>query len=139
MALNHKIGSIFFAVAVGLALALASYRWISDSSRSAQRAVEEAVVLEGRQLLRRYINAPNLRISDSIERVRAAGKVYIFPTDSGWELSGHYQRENANRWHPYLMALDPDLRLLSLAVEDDDEALRARAATDPVLTVSPGR
>lgn len=139
MALNHKTGSMLFAVAIGLLLAFGSYRWITDAGRSEQRVAEEAVVLEGRQILRRYIQAPHLRISDSIDRVRAAGKVYIFPTPSGWELSGHYQRANEKRWHPWLMALDPELRLVSLAVEDDDTGLLTRAATDPLLSVSPGR
>ncbi len=139
MALNHRTGSIVFAVSVGLLLAVASYRWITDSERSAQRVVEEAVVLEGRQILRRYIQEPNLHISDSIDRVRAAGKVYIFPTEQGWELSGHYQRENESRWHPYLMALNKERQLLSLVVEDKDPTLQSMAASDERLTVTRGR
>lgn len=118
-------------------MAFSAYRWISDTDRPARRAAEEAVVLEGRRILRSLLDdTGDMEISDALGRVRAAGKVYVFPVTDGWELSGHYRRNGENPWHPYLMKLDKNAALRSLAIEDDDPLLAQRAAADPRLSVS---
>lgn len=140
MRLHQPIPGLLFAFGAGLLAAYFSYQWITDTERSALRAIEEAVVLESRQLLTRYVGGSReIEISDALDRVRAAGKVYIYPLEDGWELSGHYRRVGESRWHAYLMSLDTDGELLSLAVQDDDPALKQRAAADPLFSVTPTR
>lgn len=140
MALNHRILRLAFAFSVGLLVAFSVYRWISDTDRSARRAIEESVVLEGRRILQSLLDdRGDLQISDALDRVRAAGKAYVFPVPDGWELSGHYRRGGELRWHPYLMKLDSNAALRSLAIEDDDPVLVQRAADEPRLSVSQPR
>ena len=137
MAVNHRITGLIFAFGVGLAVSYCSYRWITDTDRGAQRAIEEAVVLESREILRSFVSSgETVHFSDPLNRVREAGKVYIYPTQSGWELSGQYRRDDERRWHPFLMQLDAESRLVSLAVSDDDPATLARARVDARFTVT---
>ena len=137
MAVNHRISGLIFAFGAGLAVSYCSYQWITDTDRGAQRAIEEAVVLESREVLRAYVSSGEaIHISDPLNRVREAGKVYIYPTPAGWELSGQYRRDGERRWHPYLMNLDAESRLVSLAVSDNDPATLARAGDDSRFTVT---
>lgn len=139
MTVNHRLLSLAFAFAVGLSVSWCSYRWVTDQDRGARRAVEEAVVLESRQILRRYVGGSgDLEISDALHRVRAAGKVYIYPSAGGWELSGHYRRPTETVWRPYLMVLDRNSALVSLSVQDSDPAMRQLATQDPRLKVTGG-
>ena len=80
MQLNHRILRLVFAFGTGLLVSYWSYQWITIPQRAAERAVEEAVVQESRLVLLSYV-ADNeaVEISDALERVRAAGKVYIYP------------------------------------------------------------
>jgi hypothetical protein len=136
MAVNHRILSLAFAFAVGLFVSFCSYQWISNPDRGAQRAVEEGVVRESRRILETWVAEGNtIEISDPLNRVRSAGKVYIYPVADGWELSGQYRLSGENRWHPYLMTLDADARLVSLSVEDSRPSLREKAGNDPRFTV----
>jgi hypothetical protein len=128
---NHRMLSLVFAFGTGLLISFCSYQWITDPDRAEQRAIEEAVVLESRQILERYVgSAGSIEISDPLNRVREAGKVYIYPIDDGWEISGQYRRVGERRWHAYLMRLNVDALLISLAVEDNDPALQVKARSD---------
>lgn len=138
MAVNHRIMSLVFAFSVGLIVAMLSYQWITNPDRAANRAFEEGIVRESRVILDTWVEGGNtIEISDPLNRVREAGKVYIFPTDSGWELSGQYRRTGEREWHPYLMRLDADARLVSLSVKDDDPLLAEKAANDSRFRISP--
>lgn len=137
MAINHRISGLFFAFGVGLAFSYFSYQWITNTDRGEQRAIEEGVVLESRKILRSYVSSGEaIHISDPLNRVREAGKVYIYPTQAGWELSGQYQRDGERGWRPFIMHLDSESRLLSLAVRDDDPATIARARNESRFTVN---
>ncbi|MDX1403763.1 MAG: hypothetical protein R3192_04460 [Woeseiaceae bacterium] len=102
-----------------------------------KRAREEAVVLAAREILHEIV-APGeaLHIVDPLAPDRAIGKAYIYPAETGWEVSGHYRRQGAERWSPFLMALDSGLELVSLQVRDNDQRMLARAAGDPRISVS---
>ena len=115
MAINHRVTSLVFAFAVGLSVSWCSYQWVTDSERGERRALEVAVVESSRQILRSYLvpGGGELELSDPLERVREAGKVYIYPTAGGWEISGQYQRPDDRRWHAYLMLLDADAALMT--------------------------
>ena len=140
MNINHRVTSLVFAFAVGVLMSFCSYQWITNPDRGAQRAVEEAVVRESRLILDSYVGrSGEIEISDPLNRVREAGKVYIYPIPEGWEVSGQYRQSGADRWHPYLMTLDREGRLLTLMVRDSDPALLARAAADPLFSVEPLR
>lgn len=136
MSPNHRVIRLVVAFVFGLAVAYGSYQWISNTERPARRIEEEAVALAARDILRSYITAEGLEISDPIDRVRDAGKVYLFPTESGWELSGHYKRRNERAWHAWLMALDKEVGLVSLAVQDADAGLAELAKSDPKFTAA---
>ena len=137
MAINHRITGLIFAFGVGLTVSWCSYQWVTDTDRGAQRAIEEAVVLESREILRSYVSpGETIDISDPLNRVREAGKVYIYPSQAGWEISGQYRRDGELRWHPFLMQLDAESRLISLAVSDNDPATLARASGDSRFTAT---
>lgn len=135
--MKHRIISLVIAFAIGILLALFSFERISDPERGRERAQEEAVVLAARGILKSYVarNA-DIEVVDPLATNRAAGKAYIYPTDAGWEVSGHYRRDQSEPWHPFLMALDSNGELVTLSVRDDDQTLMAVAAGDPKLSVS---
>jgi hypothetical protein len=102
-----------------------------------QRAREEAVVISARDILKSYVRADTeIEIVDPLARNRVAGKVYIYPMENGWEVSGYYRRNESDRWHPFLMSLSENVELVSLSVRDADEKLAAAADDDPKLSVS---
>ncbi len=137
MTVNHRIMSLVFAFGVGLLVSFFSYQWITNTERAAERAVEEAVVLESRLILMSVVsNGVELEMSDPLNRVREAGKVYIYPISDGWELSGQYRRAGEQRWHPYLMVLDGESKLVSLSVQDDDPTVALKAVSDARLTIT---
>jgi len=138
MTQNHRIIRLVVAFTVGIVLALYSFERISDPEPARQRAREEAVVMSAREIVRSYIPADGeIEIADPLATNRVAGKVYIYPVENGWEVSGHYRRNASDRWHPFLMTLSENVELVSLSVRDADEKLAATAVDDPKFSVSP--
>jgi hypothetical protein len=139
----HRIFRLFVAFAIGIAVALYAYDRVSDPEPARQRAQEEAAVLASRAILADYLAVDSgLQIVDPLAPDRVAGKVYVYPTAEGFDVSGHYRRSDTERWQPFLMRLDHDAGLLNLSVADDDEQLRQRSASDPKLRVvddTPGK
>jgi hypothetical protein len=124
------------AFTFGLIVAYGSYQWITNTERSVQRGREEAIVFASREILRSYVVDEGLEISDALDRVREAGKVYLYPTDDGWQLSGHYRRHDEKRWHAFLISLDTKESLVSLVVQDTDPELTKMANSDPKFSTS---
>jgi hypothetical protein len=136
--LSHRIAKFTVALCMGLALALYAYHRVTDPEPAAQRAREVAVVLAARQFLRGYIQAgTELEIVDPVSPDRKVGKAYIYPTASGWEVSGHYRRNDLDRWHPFLMRLKTDATLAGLSVKDSSDHLAAKALKDPRFSAQP--
>ncbi len=91
-----------------------------------------------RDILQSYVSPGNaIEIVDAVSPASQVGKVYIYPTDEGWELSGHYRRDENDRWHPYLMALNGEAGLVSLAVQDGNDRLIGMSAQDPRFSAVP--
>ena len=133
----HRIIRPVVAFSVGIVLALYAFERISDPEPARQRAREEAVVISAREILKSYVPADGeIEIVDPLAMNRVAGKVYIYPTDNGWEVSGYYRRNESDRWHPFLMSLNANIDLVSLSVRDADENLGAAADDDPKFSVS---
>ena len=138
MAVNHNVMRLVFALGVGLALSSYMYQRVTDPAPGRQRAQEEAVVHTARTLLQAYIGSgDDLQIVDPLAPDRKVGKAYIYPAAAGWEVSGHYRRHDRDRWHPFLMQLDPESNLITLSVKDSDADLRRTAAEDPKLQAVP--
>jgi hypothetical protein len=78
-----------------------------------------------------------IEIVDAVSPASKVGKSYIYPTDDDWELSGHYSRDENDRWHPYLMVLNGDAGLKSLAVQDGNDRLIGMSAQDPKFSAVP--
>lgn len=116
--MNHDVGRVVFAVAVGLLVAVLSYRWIMNTEPRNQRMQEEAVVTEARYLLQSTLEIGALEIVDPLAPDRVVGKTYVYPRDDGWDVSGFYRRDENDLWHPYLIALDANLALMQLRVSD---------------------
>ena len=136
--ISHRILRPVVALAVGFAVAFYAYDRVTDPRPRQERAREEAVVHASRDILHAYVETPaELRIVDPLAPDRKVGKVYIYPAGSGWEVSGHYKRDEKDRWHPYLMRLDEGLGLVELSLRDDDAGLRQKAGSDPKLTTEP--
>jgi hypothetical protein len=133
--MNHRAGSIAFGLAIGLLVAVLSYQWLTDPSNRVARNKEVSVVELSRGILNDTLGIRDLQIVDALAPQRKVGKVYVYPLESGWEISGYYRRDDDDRWHPFLMALDSELSLRSLKVRDSDSSLAQRAATDPLLEV----
>lgn len=136
--INHRVLRLVVAFGVGLALSLYAFQRVTDPRPGMQRAQEEAVVTAARSILRTYVqNGEELQIVDPLAPDRKVGKVYVYPAEAGWEVSGHYRRHDADQWHPYLMKLDPMTSLIELSVKDDDERVQQKALNDPKLTAVP--
>lgn len=136
--INHRILRLVIAFAAGLAVSFYAYQRVTDPEPRRQRLQEESVVFEARARLRELV-APGgqLEIVDPVATDRDVGKVYIYPTEWGWQVSGHYRRPGETDWHPWLMSLGMDRSLRSLAVQDSDPALIERARGEDRLTVKP--
>ena len=136
--ISHKVVRPLVAVTVGLVLALYSYQRITDPEPGLQRTIEEAIVMVARDILQSYVSPGNLiEIVDAVSPASKVGKSYVYPTDDGWELSGHYRRDENDRWHPYLMVLNGDAGLKSLAVQDGNDRLIGMSAQDPKFSAVP--
>jgi len=133
--MNHRAGSVVFGVAIGLLVAVLSYQWLTDSSRRVDRSKEVIVVELSRGILKDALGIHDLQIVDALAPQRKVGKVYVYPRENGWDISGYYRRDDDDRWHPFLMALNAELSLSSLKVRDSDNNLAQRAATDPLFEV----
>lgn len=132
----HRVVRIVFALAIGIGLALYAYQRISDPLPRQQRMQEEAVVLQAREILISVIApASDIEIVDPLNKNRVAGKVYIYPIDNGWQVSGHYRRPGEIPWQPWLMTLDNDAAIVTLSVQD--KALQEIAKRDARIIVKP--
>lgn len=137
LSLTHKVARLALAFGIGLGLSFYAFQRATDPEPAMQRAKEEAAVLAARDLLRTYLDSSaELEIVDPVSPNRKIGKSYIYPADAGWELSGHYRRSEADRWHPFLMTIDPRHDLVSLSVKDDPRNFSAGAMRDSKLTIS---
>lgn len=136
--LNHKVIRVVVALAIGIVLALYSYDRVTDPLPRQQRAQEEEVVVRARVILKDIV-APNsvLQFVDPLRPDRKIGKVYIYPSDDGWEVSGHYRRGEQDIWHPWLMSVDSSVQLQKLSVRDKDPQLIALAAETPLFSATP--
>jgi hypothetical protein len=134
---HHRVIRLVVAFAVGIFLALYSFERISDPEPARQRVREETVVISAREILKFYVPVDGeIEIVDPLAPNRVAGKVYIYPVENGWEVSGYYRRNKSEYWHPFLMSLSENIELLSLSVRDDDEKMIAAAADDPKFSVT---
>ncbi len=117
------------ALAIGLSVAWYAYQRVSDPVPRQQRLQEEEIVMRARTLLAELVaDDGNLEIADPLQKNRVAGKVYIYPFESGWQVSGHYRRQQEVLWQPWLMTLDGNGVLVDLSIQDP--ALRELAARD---------
>lgn len=133
---HHRVIRLVIAFAIGIFLAWYSFERISDPEPRRQRAVEESIVMSAREILNSYVaGEKQLEIVDPLAANRKVGKSYIYPVDDGWEVSGHYRRYASDRWHPFLMSLDANVELVSLAVRDDDAGLAATARDDAKFSI----
>ena len=123
---NVQLARIIFGIVVGILVAVFSYQWITDSSRRVERGIEESVVFEVRVLLAETLALKDLEIVDPVESNREAGKSYVYRTATGWQVSGHYRRQEEDPWQQFLMNLDEDVTLLNLLVDDPEIVEQAR-------------
>lgn len=126
------------ALGVGFALAILAFDRISDPQPRLQRMREEAVVLTAREILQSYVSPlDDFEVVDPLSPDRKVGKVFVYPAGDGWEVSGHYRRNRADNWHPYLISLDARMDLVSLAVRDGNDRLIGMSAQDPKFSAVP--
>ncbi len=79
------------------------------------------------------LEVDGLEIVDPLAPQPKVGKVYVYPEDSGWSVSGYYRRNENDSWHSYLMSLDGELGLQTLKLSD--KSLAHRAIEDTSLDV----
>ena len=132
---KQRIGRAIFVTIFSLGVAWYSYTWITDPSGRAERALQESVVLVARARLAEAVDIAELEFVDPLAEQRKVGKVYIYRTEDGWEVSGYYRRNSDDEWHPWLMRMNAELMRTHLKVQD--AGLVERAAGDPALEVTP--
>ena len=137
LAVDHTKIRVVVALLAGLLTFYLSYQWITDTERPERRAQEETVVLAARAILFEYVGTEQLQVSDPLQRVREAGKVYIYPESFGWEVSGHYQRSDESAWHDFLITLNANNELIRLLVNDDAAYLLDKSREDPKFEALP--
>ena len=71
--MNHDVGRVVFAIAVGLLVATLSYRWIMNTGPRTERLQEERVVMESRELLHSTLDIGQLEIVDPLAPDRGRG------------------------------------------------------------------
>ena len=135
--MNHRIGRVLFALLIGGAVALFSYQWITNPAGREERQLQLTVVDAARAQLKVVLGKDDLEIVDPVSPNRKAGKVYVYPVGEAWSVSGYYRRDDADRWHPFLMSLNAGLELEALKFQDSDAELIERAESDPRLEISP--
>jgi len=135
--MDHRIGRAVFALVVGLLVASLSYQWITNPEGRTERVLQESVVESSRVHVKSIVSIETLEIVDPLSPNRKVGKVYVYREDDHWAVSGYYRRSESDRWHPYLMRLTVDQDLISLKLQDRDQQLIERAASDPLLEISP--
>jgi hypothetical protein len=128
--MNHRVGRVIFAFAVGALVAIFAYKWVTNPAPRAERALEESVVAAARVTLIQTLSAGDLEIVDALAPDRKVGKTYIYRNGDGWEVSGYYRRSEDDRWHAYLLSLSGSTEVEHLKVQDTDPALVARAVND---------
>lgn len=128
-------GSLIFGILVGLAVAIFAYRWVSEPPDRSARVREEQVVLQAREILRERLRLGESKIVDPLQPDRKIGKVYVYPVEDGWEVSGYYRREKGSPWYPWLMRLDNDEQLVTLKLDGNDPAIEPVAESDPVIEI----
>lgn len=133
--MNHRIGRAVFATVVGLTVAVWSYEWITDPSGREERAEQEQTVLKARELLADITQIQSIEIVDPLAPQRKVGKVYVYRSESGWEVSGYYRRGEGDLWHPYLRWMASDHTLTTVRV--NDPGLPEEVVANPKLEVSP--
>ena len=116
--MNHRVGRSVFGLAVGLAVAVFAYQWITDPAPRQQRQIEEQAVQASRELLVSAVGVDSLEIIDPLAPNRKIGKVYVYADEPGWAVSGYYRRDEDDRWHPYLLKMTADLELQAFKAED---------------------
>ena len=135
--MSHKMGSLVFGAVVGVLVAIWAYQWVSDPVKRERRTEQETVVEISRIVLRDKLAIGDIELVDPLAPRRKVGKVYVYPLENGWEISGYYRRNDQDLWHPYLMALSQELSLESLKISDSDAGLAQLAAMDPNFEVLP--
>lgn len=135
--MNHQVGRIIFGLSVGLLVAYLSYQWITDPTKREERSAQIAVVEASRAHLTAVVGTELLEIVDPLSPDRKVGKDYVFPDGNDWSVSGYYRRNADDQWHPYLITLSPDAKMLSLKLQDSDAALLERASSDAAIEISP--
>lgn len=131
----QKIIGPVFALIVGLALAWTVYDWATDPQRGLQRQEEEQMVLAARyRLIQTLALSSAAEVVDPLAPNRVAGKVYIYPSDGMWEVSGYYRRNDQANWLPWLMRVDAD-RMHVLRLSSDDPAAKDLAESDPLISL----
>lgn len=136
MPARHRTGSIIFGLAVGLLVATLSYQWLTNPQNRQEREQQERAVMLSRSILAARLQLADPQIVDALARNRSVGKVYIYPVEAGWEVSGYYRRNDDDRWHPYLMSISRQDELIKLKVKDNDPQLQALASADPSIQLA---
>jgi hypothetical protein len=131
--MNHRIGRLLFAFAVGLIVAVLSFKWITNPAPRAERALEEATVVVARQHLQETVSDNELEFVDPLSPDREVGKAYVYRASIGWEVSGYYRRGEGDPWHPFLMGIGSSNEMVNLKVQD--AAMLEQARENPVLEV----
>jgi len=133
--MNHRIGGLAFALGVGLIVAFAAFKWITNPAPRMERQLEETVVAAARQHLADATGIASVEIVDPLAPDRKVRKSYVYRAGDGWEVSGYYRRGEDDRWHPFLMGLDQSQSMTGLKVQDD--LLSEIAAGNELVEVVP--
>ncbi len=134
----QKIGGIVFALAVGSFVAWWAYTFNPTPDERAQRDVEEAMVMRARAAVSETLGGgEDLQIVDPLNPNRVAGKVYVYPVETGYEVSGYYRRQVGTFWMPWLVRLNDGGEVIEVSAAGPDGPLELPVPANDEVAEAP--
>jgi len=133
---KYTIKQIIFALTTGFVLSWFVYQSTIKTPYQAQRKLEEQIVTKANVLLIEQLGFPtDIEVIDPVNADKDVGKTYISPENKKWQVSGYYRRSEFDDWHPWLMDLSQDLRIVGLSIQDNPYLFSEEILENSLITI----
>ena len=133
---EYTVKQVIFALITGFGLSWLVYQSSVQLPYEVQRQTEEEIINKANVLLIKSLNLPlGLEVIDPIKPDKDVGKTYISPNEREWQVSGYYRRNELDEWHPWLINLDENHKLIRLSVQDDIHLFSEEILENSLITI----
>ena len=133
---EYTVKQVIFALITGFGLSWLVYQSSVQPPYETQRQTEEVIINKANVLLIKSLNLPlGLEVIDPIKPDKDVGKTYISPNGREWQVSGYYRRNELDEWHPWLINLDENHKLIRLSVQDDIHLFSEEILENSLITI----